>query len=79
MAEKDNDKSTSGESRARGKVSRGKKRSPEMADLSKEMRPSELLSRRFKSNATEANREHWIKTDAECKCTKEADVFNIYC
>lgn len=77
VAEKDNDKSISGENRAGNEAIREKKRSLEMADLNKEMTPSELFPRRVKSDATEENREHWIKTDAECKCTKETDEFNI--
>lgn len=77
VAEKNINKSTSGETRAGNEEIRGKKRSPEMANLNKELTPSELFPRRVKCDATEANREHWIKTDAECKCTKETDVFNI--
>lgn len=70
VAEKDDDKErASSECSDRNKDNREKKGSPKIPYLKKEINPSELFSRRVKSNATEAKGEHWIKTDADCKYT----------
>ncbi|KAL3526275.1 hypothetical protein ACH5RR_010931 [Cinchona calisaya] len=66
-AKKENIKQVSCKSSTPYGEDKGKKRSPKMATLQKEISQSVPSSERINSSSIPVNREHWIRTDADCK------------